>query len=392
MSATGDTSARSGSTAAANARSSAAGTDARGPADGRITTAGHGGGAPPDLALLRLVAQRVAGPRPATAADAVRWLTAVQAQDLRAALAAVALRTTTGTREAAGAALATGEVVRSWPMRGTLHLVPAEDLPWLLELTAARAVARAARRRAQLGLDDATIERAREVAVAALAGGNRLRRAELLAAWQEAGVATAGQRGYHLLAHLSQTGTLCLGPVRDGEQLFVLIDEWIKEPRRLAREEALGELALRYFRGHGPATRADFVRWTGLTVADARTGLELARPALARLELDGVEYLLDPATPRALDACRDEAAGLFLLPSFDELLLGYADRTATLPARYADRVVPGGNGVFQPTIVYGGRVVGTWRRTGRRVTSAPFESLPDEVARRVTELAAAALW
>lgn len=353
---------------------------------------GQTGAAPPDIALLRLVAQRVAGPRCATPGDAVRWLTAVQAQDLRAALAAVALRTAAGAREAVEAALAAGEVVRSWPMRGTLHLVPAEDLPWLLELTAVRAVARAARRRAQLELDDATIERARKVAVAALAGGGRLRRADLLAAWQEAGVVTAGQRGYHLLAHLSQTGTLCLGPMDGREQLFVLVDEWIPKPRRLAREEALGELALRYFRSRGPATRADFARWTGLSAADVRTAVETARPGLDRLELDGVEYLLDPATPTRLDACRDEAADLFLLPAFDEMVIGYADRTATLPARYADRVVPGGNGVFQPTIVYGGQIVGTWRRTGQQVTAAPFTTLSDGLARRVASLGAAASW
>src|SRR5262249_8866057 len=203
-----------------------------------------------DIALLRLVAQRIAGPESSTAADAVRWLTAMQAQDLNGALTSVALRVAAGTRLAVEAALNAGEVVKSWPMRSTLHLVAAEDLPGMPPLPAARVVAGGGTRRAQLGLDASTLEQARKVAVNALTGGTQLRRDDLFAAWDGAGLATAGQRGYHLLAYLAQTGTLCFGPIRDGEQLVVLVDEWITCSRRIERDEALGELAWRYFRGH----------------------------------------------------------------------------------------------------------------------------------------------
>ena len=257
-----------------------------------------------EIALLRLAAQRIAGPGLATATEAVRWLTALQAQDYPGVLTSVALRTASGTRSAVESALNAGEIVRSWPMRGTLHLVLAEDLPWILGLTAQRMVARAAGRRAELGLDPAILEQARELAVGALAGGHQLRRDDLLGVWRDAGLVITGQRGYHLIWHLAQTRTLCFGPVRDGEQLIVLVDEWIPRPRRPVREEALGELALRYFRGHGPATVRDFTRWTNLVAADVRAGLALARPALARVEVDGVEYLMDPQTPELLDADR----------------------------------------------------------------------------------------
>jgi hypothetical protein len=348
-----------------------------------------------EIALLRLVAQRIAGPRLDSAAEAVRWLTAVQAQNLPGALGSVALRVGSGTRKDVEAALDAGEVVRSWPMRGTLHLVAAEDLPWLRELLTPRVVASAsqARRHAELGLEPATFAAARAVAVDALAGGQRLRRSELLAAWEAAGVVTAGQRGYHLLGYLCQTGTLCFGPMRDGEQLIVLVDEWIRRPRRLEREEALGELAVRYFRSHGPATLKDFTRWANLTVADARAGLALARPQLARLEAGGAEYLLDPETPERLAACRRQTRGVFLLPGFDELVLGYADRSATLPAAFADQIVPGGNGVFRPTVVSGGQIVGTWTHTGRgagrTVSATPFETFPARVAAAIPKVYAA---
>jgi hypothetical protein len=346
-----------------------------------------------EVGLLRLVAQRIAGPGLPSAAETVRRLTAMQAQDYPGALTSVALRTAGRLRKDVEAALDGGEVVRSWPMRGTLHLVAAEDLHWLMQLLAPRVVAGAAKRRERLELTEADAERARESAVGVLSGGRRMRRESLVAVLTESGVPTSGQRGYHLLWYLSQTGTLCLGPTEDGEQLFVLLDEWVPEPRRLDRDEALGELALRFFRGHGPATVADLVRWAGCTVRDARAGLAVARERLTSVEVDETEHLMDPATPGLLAAWREETRGVFLLPGFDEFVLGYADRRAVLDPEFADRIVPGGNGMFRPTVVTDGRIVGTWRWTGRgarrSVTATPFTAFPDEVAAAIPAIAAA---
>jgi hypothetical protein len=316
-----------------------------------------------ELSMLRMAAQRLVGPPAAGPLEAVRLLTAVQGQELPGALLSVTLRSGS-TRAQVTAALDDGSVVRSWPMRGTLHLTAAADLPWLLDLLTERAVRGVEKRRAIVELTEADVERAREVAVAALTGGGAMSRAELLAALVEAGVPATGPRGYHLLWWLSQTGSLVMGPTRDGDQLFVLLGEWVPTPRRLDREEALGELALRYFRGHGPATVQDLTRWAYCTVRDVQAGLALAREHLETLTVDGTEHLMDPGTPERLAAARAQAEGVHLLPGFDELVLGYADRSCTVPAEHAQRIVPGSNGVFRPTVVAGGRVVATWR-TGR---------------------------
>ena len=272
-------------------------------------------------------------------------------------------------------------------MRGTLHLVAAEDLPWLIGLLGPRVLAGAPARRAQLGITDASISHARLLAVEALSGGRRLRRKELLGALADGGVEISGQRGYHLLWYLSQSATLCLGPTDDGEQCFVLVDEWIRAPRRRAPEEAFAELADRFFRGHGPATVKDLARWAGIRITEARAALAAARDGLARLEVDGVEYFLDPETPELLDACREEARGTFLLPGFDEFVLGYGERDAFLDPAFADRIVPGGNGMFRPTVVHDGRIVGTWQWTGRgakrTVTATPFTEFPADVSESV---------
>ena len=345
-----------------------------------------------ELALLRLVAQRVAGPRPKTPTQVVHRLAAVQGQDLPGALLSVALRTADGTRADVEAALDAGEIVRSWPMRGTLHLVAAEDLPWLIGLLGPRVLAGAPARRAQLGITDASIEQARLLAVAALTGGGRLRRKELLGALADGGVEITGQRGYHLLWYLSQSATLCLGPMDGGEQCFVLVDEWIGDAPHRAPEQAFAELADRFFRGHAPATVKDLARWAGIRIAEARAALAAVRDGLAQLEVEGTEYFLDPETPDLLAGCRTEARGTFLLPGFDEFVLGYGERGAFLDPAFADRIVPGGNGMFRPTVVHDGRVVGTWQWTGRgasrAVTATPFTDFTREVAQAVPRLAA----
>lgn len=346
-----------------------------------------------DIALLRLVAQRIAGPGFPTATDVVRWLTAVQAQDYPGAVTSIALRTEPRTRQCVEDALNSGEVVRAWPMRGTLHFVLAEDLLWMLDLTTERVLAAATTRRSALGLDLPTLEYAGQLATDALEGGRQMARDDLLAVWDEAGLLTVKQRSYHLIWYLALTGVLCYGPVRDGEQCLVLVDEWLSNPRNLEREEALGEWVLRYFHSHGPATVKDFAWWTKIVAADVKAGLAVARPHLERIKVDGVEYFMHPETPTLLDECRARAQGVFLLPGFDEYLLGYQDRSAMVPAEFAQRIVPGNNGMFQPTVVADGQVVGTWKRTGhgtqQTALATPFTSFPSAVEKEIPRLYAA---
>ncbi|MGH2466611.1 MAG: winged helix DNA-binding domain-containing protein, partial [Candidatus Limnocylindrales bacterium] len=242
------------------------------------------------LARLRLAAQRLGAERAESPAEAVRWMLALQAQDLPGVKWSVGLRTTGATERDVEAALDAGQLVRSWPMRGTLHLVAAEDLPWMLELTTSRAIASAAQRRTALGITEAEIERARETAIEALSGGRTLPRSDLLGAIQAGGVSTAAHRGYHLLWYLAQTGTLVMGGATGRGQAFALVDEWVRGRLRLEPDEALGELARRYFASHGPATVADLVRWSGLTVRDVRRGLAVAGAALTTIEVEGATY------------------------------------------------------------------------------------------------------
>ncbi|GAB3606142.1 winged helix DNA-binding domain-containing protein [Conyzicola nivalis] len=345
-----------------------------------------------DIARLRLATQRISpavgastGTATATVASTVRHLLAMQAQDFAGAKWSVGLRTPGSTDATVEAALAAGEIVRSWPMRGTLHFVAPEDLGWMLSLTSERIIRSAAGRHRQLELVEADFELARDIAVAELGGGRALSRADLLERFETGGIPVAGQRGAHLLGRLALWGVLVFGPLQAGEagkadqQTFVLLDEWVAAPRVLERDEALGEFALRYFTGHGPATVRDFAWWSSLTLGDARAGLAIARDRLDEIDLGGTRYFV----PRDAVAA---ASGVLVLPGFDEYLLGYQDRGAALAPEHFELIVPGKNGMFMPTIVVGGEVVGTWRRTttakGVSVEPRPFEPLSAASLRR----------
>lgn len=253
-------------------------------------------------------------------------------------------------------------------MRGTLHVTLAEDLGWILSLTAERMESGLATRHRQLEITTADVEKVRELALALLAEQDgRVSRDELFAAFEQAGQGTKVQRGYHLLFLLCLQGTLVQGPINStagngNSQSFVSAEAWIKNPRAMDREQALAELALRYFSSHGPATLKDFQWWSKLTLKDINTGLTQIKDQLAIVECNGVSYWLAPETAELLGGTVPGARSLLLLPGFDEYLLGYTDRSAALAPHHAPLTVPGGNGVFKATVVAGGKVAGTWRK------------------------------
>ena len=331
-----------------------------------------------DIVHQRLVNQRLEGERFDEPEEVVRWLGAVQAQDYTQSLWAIGLRSKSAAVADIERAISDAKIVRTWPMRGTLHFVPSEDAGWMLKLSASRMLARDGRRLQQLGVDEAIMERCKELFYDALKGNGRLSRPDMMRALEKAGIGTEGQRGYHILWYLAQSGLICPGPMQGKQQTFVLLDEWVPDSRSLSREESLLELAGRYFASHGPATVHDFAWWSGLTVTEARAGLEAAKPGLVSETIDSKEYWMATDPPRRT---ADDEPGVELLPGFDEYLLGYKDRNAVLAAEHAPRIVPGRNGVFRPIIVVGGQVVGTWKRRLKKdsihVTLSPFTSLGD---------------
>ena len=316
------------------------------------------------MSSLLLAGSGAAPGRLRAVADVVDWFGAMQAQDYDSGLWSLGCRLPGWSRADVERALEERQAVRTWPMRGTVHLVPARDARWMVDLMGSRALARGARRRAALGLADVTADRAVDILAEALGEHGRLTRTECVAALESAGIPVAGQRAYHLLLYASLRGVLCLAPNQGTEQVFVLLDSWVPDPRRPDRDEALATIAGRYVRSHGPVTRRDFIGWTGLTASDADRGLALAADSIAAVDVEGVAMRV---AAEALDTPRRAPARAVLaLPGFDEYLLGFKDRALMLDPEDRQAVVPGGSGTFLPTVVRDGQVVGTWRRIATR--------------------------
>lgn len=309
------------------------------------------------IAGLRLATQLIEPVGPPDPAAVVATLGAIQAQDYPAALWAIGLRAGGLGRATVTQAVEAARIVRTWPMRGTLHFVAAADLRWLVAMLAPRAIRGAASRYRELGLTDAVVARASTVLTSALAGGRRLARPDAYRALEEGGVSAEGQRGILLLSRLSMEGLLCCGPFEGRQPTFVLVDEWV--PSSEAPADPAAALAVRYVIGHGPASAADLTWWSGLPLTASRQALEAAGEQLRRVSIGGQELWV--AAELDIDEPR-RGTGVHLLPGFDEYLLGYRDRGAALPQEHRDAVAPGGNGIFRPVLVVNGQVVGTWTR------------------------------
>jgi hypothetical protein len=298
---------------------------------------------------LRLRAQRLAGAAPTEPADVVRAVVGVQAQDRAAAFLALRARGGGASAEAVEHALTSDRsLVRTWAMRGTLHLLAADDLPPALAVFAPLHLRRGQRRLTQLGLPPDQAERSTREAAAILAEDGPLTRHELAARLRDRGVPVdpSGQAPIHVVRRAALSGVLCETGMRGREELYGAID-----PGPLPdRDAAVAELARRYEAAHGPATAADFAAWSGLPAADVRAALD-----------------------RAVETAGEPPEGpVRLLGAFDEWLLGWASRDFTLAPRYARRVAPGG--IIRPVAIADGRVFATWRldRARRRVEIEPF--------------------
>jgi hypothetical protein len=258
----------------------------------------------------------------------------------------------------------------------------------MLGLLTPRVVARSAGRYRQLELDERTFARSRDVLTRALRGGKRLTRNALYGELEAARIPTGGQRGIHILSRLAQDGLICFAAREGRQHTFALLEEWVPAARSLKRDDALAELARRYFESHGPATLQDFVWWSGLKTTDARAGLEAAEPNLLREVVDGRTYWL----PSSADDSESESKGgppyALLLPVYDEYTVAYRDRSAVLSPSEAGRA---GNGIFRHVIVIDGRVAGTWGRALRKdsvvITPSPFVKLRRAEARAVASAA-----
>jgi Winged helix DNA-binding domain len=337
-----------------------------------------------ELRLRRLRSQRLAG-RPATGvAEAVTRAGGLQAQDTKAARLAVRPRSSGPTAATVTAACNDDRsVVRTWLMRGTLHMVASDDAGWLVGLLGPVFAAGGAGRRRQLGLDEDTCERGLEAIREVLADSGPLTRPELIRRIAARGVVLdpRSQAPAHLVVHAARMGLVCRGPDLAGDEpTYVGLADWVGERPALDPDAALAELARRHLAAYGPADAHDLAAWSGLGVGRARRAFGLIAGELDEVVAgERPAWVLHTAAPQEADLDRPHVR---LLGHFDPYLLGYRSRDLVLERRFARRIQAGG-GFIQPAVLVDGRVAGTWRQQRGRgrltVAVAPFEPLSEAV-------------
>jgi hypothetical protein len=311
-----------------------------------------------DIARLRLDNQRLSRSSFTNPVEVVRWFGAIQSQDLPGSLYAIGLRMRHATEALVERTLDAGSLVRSWPMRRTIHCMAAEDARWMVRALAPRGIARMKPYHRQMRITDDDLDRTGKVLESALARA-QLTRSELYQRINDAGVSTATpgvpMRGLHLLVHWAQAGLICMAARRGKQPTFALVEEWTPRGRDLSGDDALAELAFIYMRSHAPATTKDFAWWTGLTVAEAKRALLLIGGFLKSVRVDGVEYWLmrDALVPPS------GRLPLLLLPAFDEYTVAYRDRSVAADPSLLPSISNG----LAANILVKGRIAGTWKRT-----------------------------
>ena len=332
-----------------------------------MTAAKHGGLRPRDIALRRLANQRLIGDPFPSPVEVVRRLGAVQSQDYPGAKWGVAMRTPAATDAAVEHAVNDGAILRTHVLRPTWHFVAAADIRWMLALTAPRVRARMAPYNRHLELDDKVFARSAAVIVKALIGGKQLTRSELGDVLRRARIDSgAGQRLAHLMMRAELDGLVCSGRLTGKQSTYALLEERVPPASPLEPDEALAELARRYFTTRGPATVQDFSWWSGLPVGDARRGVAMLQPGLEQ-ETIGRRTYWYAAEPSLASSTPTTA---HLLPNYDEYFIGFKDRSA-IAERVDASSVPIPDGALQPhVIIVDGQLVGGWKRvvTGARMT------------------------
>lgn len=311
-----------------------------------------------DIASYRLHNQRLLQTDLTQPAEVVNWLGAVQSQDYAGAKWALGLRTRGLTDPDVDRAFADGSILRTHVLRPTWHFVTPADIRWMLALTGPRVHAVNATMQRQLEVDKATIRKSHQLMEKTLRGHNYLKREEIASELEKVGIRAAGPRLAYIVMSAELDGLICSGPRRGKQFTYALLEERVPRGRDLTRDEALAELVKRYFQSHAPATLQDFCVWSGLTLADAKNGIEMVRSGFMSEGINGQTYWFPETKP-----VKRKIPIAHLLPNYDEYFIGFKDRSAIAQSIRKSEIQKDDPALLSNIIVLNGQVIGGWKRT-----------------------------
>jgi hypothetical protein len=305
---------------------------------------------------VRLLSHQLISPALESPEELVSQMGMMQAQDYKMVKWAVGIRLKNKPLSAVEAALAEGKILRTHVLRPTWHLVAAEDIRWMCELSKKAIKASSYHRDRQLGIDEKLYSKVNNLLETILRDNNHLTRLEIAAKLNDRGIKTDVARMIHFMMRAEVEGIVCSGVDKGKKQTYALIDERVKPVKKLDREDSLVLLAGKYFRSHSPASLYDFAWWSGLSITDSKLAINLIKNDLELEKFSNPNLYVH----RSLQKTPQLTENLHLLPSFDEYLISYKDRSTVLEVQHQSKAFST-NGIFFPVVVHNGKVTGSWK-------------------------------
>jgi hypothetical protein len=331
-----------------------------------------------DLIHSRLNNQQVNNTPLESPAELVSWMGAVQAQDYAMAKWAIGLRIKNSTDEKIERAISSGEILRTHVLRPTWHFVHANDIRWMLKLTAPQIQRQMAYYDRQLDVDKKELSRSVKLFEKTLMGKKQNTRKELSDVFLKSKFNCEGMRFGHLLMHAELNGILCSGGLSGKNITYTLLEERVKPTKDISKEEALAKLAQKYFQSHGPATVKDFSWWSGLPITVAREAVALLDNNISSITIEEENYFYIED-----GAAKKKSSTVILLPNYDEYIVGYSSRDMIIGKGTKENMSRGGNPVFENTVLVDGVIAGTWKREIKKESVSVTITMFDEVSTAV---------
>jgi len=308
------------------------------------------------ISQLRFQSQHIGGNKFNSVKQLAAFMGAIQAQDYGMAKYAIGARLKNVDDEVVEQAINKAEIIRTHVLRPTWHFVAAEDIRWMLELTAKNLNRSLSSNNKRLELDEKIFRKCNSIIEKLLRDGKHLTRKEIMAALDKKGIKTNDLRAGHIMFRAETDMIVCNGIKKEKQFTYALFEERVPSTKKFTKEEALVELALRYFQSHGPAGLQDFTWWSGLSITDAKNGLELIKPKLVSEKNKENIYWHVPNVA----AQKGKNHSTVFLPSYDEFLISYKSREISLDPLFASKSYTT-NGIFNPIIVHNAKVIGIWK-------------------------------
>lgn len=310
-----------------------------------------------EITDIRLLGQQLSEPQFDTPHDLVAWMGAIQGQDYNMAKWAIGLRLKSATIDKVEQAFAKGEILRTHVMRPTWHIVAAEDIRWMLQLSGARIKSATNSWSKDLGVDEKLFTKTNDLIIKMLEGNKSLTKKEIGERLSNEKIEINTNRLTHFLMRAEIESIICSGADNGKQPTYALIEERVVAVPPLHKEEALAKLALNYFRSHSPAGLSDFVWWSGLSMTEARHAIGLIQSELITEKFASQNLYIHQSYADIKEI--DEV--LHFMPSFDEYLISYKDRTHALELHHYPKAF-NNYGTFHPVIMYNGAIVGNWKK------------------------------